>query len=84
MIIDFEKQQHPKNFKIIIFLLRKTIVHIHLALELIKYCCLEQNKGRQEEEEELCSIITWLINFLGSVNAHKTDLKSYLIIRFWL
>ena len=32
--------------------LPKTIVHIHLALELIKYCCLEKNKGRQEKEEE--------------------------------
>ena len=29
-----------------------TIVHIHLALELKKYCSLEQNKGRQEEEKQ--------------------------------
>ena len=53
IIIDYEKQQHPKNFKIVILHLpTNTRLHIHLALELIKYCCLEKNKGRQEKEEE--------------------------------
>ena len=59
----------------ILHLPTKTIVHIHLALELIKYCCLEQNKGRQEkdEEEKKEKQNSILIIFLESVHAHKTD-----------
>ena len=50
IITDYEKQQHPKNFKIVILHLpTKSIVHIHLALELTNYCSLEQNKDRQDQ-----------------------------------